>query len=395
MCFVLVAVLMSSGALMLFSYQPFPESAYTSVQFLENQFVFGRMIRSLHYFAANLIVIMVFGHMLRIFFTGGYQEKRKLNWIIGLCILGLILLSCFTGYLLPWDQTAYWAVTISINMFDYVPAGRFLKELLIGGDGVSEKTLQLFFTLHTTLIPSALILFLATHFWKVRKAKGVVTSGLNGPGDDEKPVMVSTRSNLLLRETVTALVLIAFVLTLASIFDAPLDKMANTGLSPNPAKAPWYFSGFQELLFHFHPFFAVFIIPCTIISTLIFLPFKKWDKQHQGIWFMSNRAKKAAMIAFFISLTLTPVVIILDEYSLDFQKWFPDIPAIVSTGFIPFALVLSLALLFHFGIKIKQKLSDAEAFQTSAAFFITAFVIMTLTCAWLRGAGMQLILGNT
>ena len=290
-------------------------------------------------------------------------------------------------------------MTISINMFDYVPAGGFLKGLLLGGDGLGEKTLQLFFTLHTTLIPSTLIIFLATHFWKVRKAKGVVTglnvTGLNGTGDGEKPVMVSTRSNLLLRETVAALVLIAFVLTLASLFDAPLGNMANEGVSPNPAKAPWYFSGFQELLFHFHPFFAVFLIPCAIMSTLIFLPFKKWDKQNQGVWFMSNRAKKAAMTAVVVSLILTPVLIILDEYILNFQKWFPDIPTILSTGLIPFVLVLSLVLLFHFGIKITLKLSDAEAFQTSAVFFITAFVILTLTCAWLRGAGMKLILGST
>jgi len=394
MCLVLVTLLMGSGTLMLFSYQPFPESAYTSVQFFENQFIFGRMIRSLHYFAANLIVVMVFVHMLRVFFTGGYQEKRKLNWIIGLCVLSLILLSCFTGYLLPWDQTAFWAVTICINMFDYVPAGDFLKEFLINGDGVSEKTLQLFFTLHTTVIPSALILFLATHFWKVRKAKGVVTSGQNSPGDGEKHVMVSTRSNLLLRETVAALVLIAFVLTLASVFDAPLDKMANAGLSPNPAKAPWYFAGFQELLFHFHPFFAVFLIPCAIMCTLIFLPFKKWERQNQGIWFISTRAKTAALKAIFISLILTPVLIVLDEYSLDFQKWFPDIPVILSTGLIPFVLALSLILLFHFGMKKKLRLSDAEAFQTSVVFFITAFVILTLTCTWLRGAGMKLILGN-
>jgi len=144
MCLVLVTVLMGSGALMLLSYQPFPESAYTSVRFFENQFVFGRMIRSLHYFAANLIVVMVFGHILRFFFTGGYQGKRKLNWMIGLCILSLILLSCFTGYLLPWDQTAFWAVTISINMFDYVPAGGFLKELLIGGEGVGKKPYSFF-----------------------------------------------------------------------------------------------------------------------------------------------------------------------------------------------------------------------------------------------------------
>ena len=109
---------------------------------------------------------------------------------------------------------------------------------------------------------------------------------------------------------------------------------------------------------------------------------------------MSNRAKKAAIAAVFISLILTPVLIILDEY-VDFQKWLPDIPAILSTGLIPLVLVLSLVLLFHFGIKITLKLSDAEAFQTSAVFLITAFVILTLTCAWLRGAGMKLILGST
>jgi quinol-cytochrome oxidoreductase complex cytochrome b subunit len=177
--FMLVMVLMGSGILMLLAYQPFPELAYEFVQALENQFVFGRMIRSMHYFAANLLVILMFCHILRVFFTGGYQGKRRVNWIIGVCVLILVLLSCFTGYLLPWDQTAFWAVTICINMFDYVPAGDFFKEVVTTSNGVSGKTLQLFFTLHTSLIPAALILFLATHFWKIRKTRGVVISGLN------------------------------------------------------------------------------------------------------------------------------------------------------------------------------------------------------------------------
>lgn len=393
MCLVLVLMLMGSGALMLFSYQPFPEFAYTSVQFFENRFVFGRLTRSIHYFAANLITVMVFGHMLRVFFTGGYQGKRSLNWIIGLCILSLILLSCFTGYLLPWDQTAFWAVTICIHMFDYIPAGDFFKGLIISNHQVSEKTLQLFFIFHTTLIPSALILFLATHFWKVRKAKGVVTSGIDNLEDSEKHVMVSTRGNLLLRETVAALVLIASVLTLAFFFNAPLDDMANAGLSPNPAKAPWYFSGFQELLFHFHPFFAVFLIPCMVACVLICIPFMQWDRQNQGNWFMSDRGKKSVIKAIFFTLVLIPVLILLDEYYLDFQLWFPNIPGIVSTGLIPFTLVLAIVVAFHFGMKKKCRLSNAEAFQTSAVFFITAFVILTLVCTWFRGPGMKLILG--
>lgn len=394
MCLVLVLMLMGSGALMLFSYQPVPKFAYTSVQFLDNQFVFGRLIRSVHYFSANLLVMTVFCHMLRVFFTGGYYGTRKLNWIIGVCVLNLVLLACFTGYLLPWDQTAFWAVTICINMFDYIPGGVFLKELVISGNDVGEKTLQLFFTFHTTLIPGSLILFLATHFWKVRKAKGVVTSGLSALEENETPVMVKTSPNLLLREAVAGLLLIAVVMTLSVAFDAPLDDMANTGLSPNPAKAPWYFSGFQELLLHFHPLFAVFIIPGMIFCVLTFLPFVQGKTQNPGIWFMSEPAKKAAGTAVILSGILTPGLILLDEYLIDFQKWLPKIPPVLSTGAVPFVMSLSMVLLLHFWIKKKQRLTHAEAFQTSVIFLITAFVILTLTCVWFRGAGMQLVLGG-
>ena len=379
---------------MLFSYQPFPEFAYTSVQQFENQYIFGRMIRSMHYFSANLLVVMISGHMLRVFFTTGYKGKRRMNWIVGLCISGLVLLSCFTGYLLPWDQTAFWAVTICINMFDYIPAGSFLKEFFMNGSGVGEKTLQLFFTLHTTLIPSLLILFLTTHFWKIRKAKGVVTSGLNSINGTDKPVMVAVNPNLLLREVVAALTVTAVVMTLALIFDAPLKEMANAGLSPNPAKAPWYFAGFQELLLHFHPFFAVFIIPITIISVLIYLPFSKLYIKSEGIWFISDRAKKAAKTAILISMIVTPLLIVVDEYILDFQKWLPDIPLVVSSGLIPFILIFGLFFLLNFGMRQRFKLNQAEAFQTSVVFLITAFIILTLTCVWLRGPGMKLYFGT-
>jgi quinol-cytochrome oxidoreductase complex cytochrome b subunit len=385
---------MGSGALMLFSYQPFPHFAYTSVQALESQFVFGRMTRSVHYFSANLLVILLFCHMLRVYFTGGYQGKRRVNWIIGLCILCLTLLSCFTGYLLPWDQTAFWAITICINMFDYIPAGDIFKGFLLDGNSVSEKTLQLFFTIHTTLMPGMLILFLVTHFWKVRKAKGVVTSGIHPVNNDKTVIKVATNPNLLLREAVVALVLIAFILSLSFVFDAPLDEMANAGMSPSPAKAPWYFSGFQELLLHFHPFFAVFFIPFIIAAILVYLPFKKWDIPNEGTWFISVKAKNAAIAAALFSAVLTPGLILFDEYILDFQNYFPNISLIISTGLVPFFLVLILVFCIHFGMKKKLKLDAAEAFQTTAVFLITAFILLTLTCTFFRGAGMKLIAGG-
>jgi len=102
MCLVLAFILMGSGILMLFSYQSSPELAYASIHDLETRFIFGRMIRSMHYFSANILTVMVFAHVLRVFFTQGYWGKtRQLNWLIGLCIFTLIILSCFTGYLLP------------------------------------------------------------------------------------------------------------------------------------------------------------------------------------------------------------------------------------------------------------------------------------------------------
>ena len=388
MCLVLVILLAGSGALMLFSYQPSPESAYISIEYLENQFIFGRLIRSMHYFSANFLVIMVLAHMLRVFFTGGYQGERRSNWFVGLFIFSLVLLSCFTGYLLPWDQTAFWAVTICMNMFDYVPVGSLLKGLFISENGVNEKTLQFFFTLHTTIIPALLIGFMVIHFWKVRKAKGVITSGLTRKGEGEKMMMVAVQPHLLLREAVAALVLTAFIMTLSLVFDAPLDEMANSGLSPNPAKAPWYFSGFQELLLHFHPFFSVFLIPIFICCILIGIPFMG-DSQG-GIWFISGRAKTAAKTAALISAILTPGLIFFDETVIDFQKWFPNIPGILSTGLIPFTLIICLIFFHHLGIKQKFKLNFAEAFQATAVFMITAFAILTLTCVWLRGAGMKL-----
>jgi len=391
MCLLLVLILMGSGGLMLFVYKPFPELAYRSVQILENQILFGRMIRGLHYFSANLLIGLVFCHMLRVFFTGGFKKTRGLNWIVGVCILILVLLSCFTGYLLPWDQTAFWAVTICMNMFDYMPAGLFLKNFLMSSNSVNEKTLHFFFTLHTTLIPTALILFLSTHFWKIRKAKGVVTSGTSRLLAGKKPVMVDTNPNLLMREAAAAMVLIAILVLLSFAFGAPLDDMANAGVSPNPAKAPWYFAGFQELLLHFHPIFAVFFIPGTLFCIMIYLPFKQGDFQNEGNWFISSKGKKAAATACLFSFVLTPGLILLDDTVLDFQKVFPDMPLIVSTGVIPFSMVLLLVILFHFGMKKKLALTSGEAFQTSVVLLITAFVILTLTCVWLRGKGMNLI----
>ncbi len=328
--------------------------------------------------------------MLRVFFTLGYAGRRRWNWIVGICILSMVLLSCFTGYLLPWDQTAFWAVTICINLMDYVPGGQWLKALITDNHEVSQRTLHLFYTLHTSLIPALLLPFLAVHFWKVRKAKGVVTAGLDVLKKEEKPVMAETKSNLLPREAVAALVLTAFVMLLSSVFKAPLGDMANAGLSPNPAKAPWYFAGFQELLFHFHPFYSVFIIPALSVFMMVGLPFIPWDVKAPGRWFISKKAANATGFAVLSAFILVPALVLADEFMPDIAARLPGLPFSVSGGLIPFTLVAVLTGCLHFVLKSLFRLSRIEAFQATAAFLTASYAVLTLTCVWFRGTDMML-----
>ena len=199
--------------------------------------------------------------MLRVFFTGAYRKPRHATWIFGIFLLILVVLSNFTGYLLPWDQLSYWAVTVCTSLLQYIPLiGNPLKEALLGGNEVGSVTLSNFFNLHTGIIPLLIIILMGYHFWRIRKAGGVIV-----PESSKDYPMVDTQPNLVSREFVVALVLLAFLLAISVFFDAPLRERANPAFSPNPAKAPWYFMGLQELLIHFHPFFAVVVFPVTIL----------------------------------------------------------------------------------------------------------------------------------
>jgi quinol-cytochrome oxidoreductase complex cytochrome b subunit len=168
-------------------------------------------------------------------------------------------------------------------MVAYIPVvGTWLQMVIRGGDEVGPTTLSIFYTFHIAIMPICLFLLMPFHFWRVRRAGGVVVPR-SSKGDPEKEGRnISTIPNLVLRELVVALVLIAFILVYSLIFDAPLESKANPGLSPNPTKAPWYFAGIQELLLHFHPLFAVWIVPMLIIASLIAWPYFTYD---------SNRAR--------------------------------------------------------------------------------------------------------
>jgi quinol-cytochrome oxidoreductase complex cytochrome b subunit len=390
--FVLVLLLCGTGLLLKFVYQPFPASAYESVIHLQHNVLFGQFVRNIHHWSANLLVIVVFLHLLRVFFTGAFHPPRQFNWIIGLFLFLTVLMSNFTGYLLPWDQLSFWAITICTGMLEYIPgAGLWLQAVTRGGPEVGPATLSNFYALHTAILPVFFIIFIPFHFWRIRKAGGLVIPRTPDENPENRGETIPAIPNLLLRELVAALVLIATVLMVSVLFDSPLESKANPGLSPNPTKAPWYFMGFQEILLHFHPLFAFLIIPVIMIFALICIPYFHYPLSTAGVWFTSATGRRAAIRAAVAAMITAPAGILADEYILDFSGWMPGLSPAVSNGLIPFVIVLFGFGFFYLLMNRRLALNKNESIQMIFIFFLTAFVILTLTGVWFRGPGMRLL----
>jgi quinol-cytochrome oxidoreductase complex cytochrome b subunit len=392
MAVVLVGMLFITGLMLKFAYQPVPDQSYTSIIQLQNTVLFGRLIRNMHYWSGNALLLVVFLHFLRVFFTGAFHSPRQFNWILGLVMFLLTLGSNFTGYLLPWDQLAFWAITICTGMLEYIPGiGIGLQKMIRGGGEIGPATLSNFFAVHTAVIPACLVILMPFHFWRVRKSKGLVIprKALEDPAD--RGETVATIPNLILRELAVAAVLIALIMVVSVFFNAPLEAKANPGLSPNPTKAPWYFAGLQELLLHFHPLFAVLVIPAVTVTGLFFLPYIRYDVDTAGVWFASLRGRRTAITAVVVGLIITPPAIIADEFFIDFAAWVPGVPPVISNGLLPAALVLAGIIGFYGLIKRYYAATNNEAIQAVFVLLLSAFIILTITCIWFRGKGMALM----
>ena len=386
---VLVIMLILTGALMMLAYEPTPDRAHDSILGLQTETLFGPLIRGLHFWSANLLIAVALLHLLRVFFTGAKDGPRKLNWVIGLTLLACVLASNFTGYLLPWDQLSYWAVTICTGMLGYVPGvGGWLQEAARGGQDVGPTTLIIFYTLHTTVVPVALVVLMGFHFWRVRKARGVVV-----PRQAEEPVATEPEfargwPDLILRELAVGTVLVAVVMMLAIFFAPELGTPANPGMSPNPAKAPWYFVGFQELQIHFHPVFAILVIPLVAVAGLVWWPYRRREVDQTGVLFGSQAGRRTAGIAGLLGLIVTPLLIVADEMWLQTTTW---APAVMSHGLLPF-LVLALGVVgFRLILRKQMKATRENADQAVFVLVGVAFAVLTITGVWFRGAGMALV----
>ncbi len=178
--FYLFLILTVSGTLLMFYYIPSTEMAYNSMKDLEFVVSFGLVLRNMHRWSAHAMVLAVALHMCRVFYTGSYKAPREFNWVIGVCLLLLTLFLSFTGYLLPWDQLAFWAVTVGTNMAAYVPwIGEELRFMLLGGNEVGQMALTRFYVLHIVVLPLFTAALVGVHFWRIRK-----DGGLSRPSKD-------------------------------------------------------------------------------------------------------------------------------------------------------------------------------------------------------------------
>ena len=380
----LFVMLASTGIMLRFSYVPVIDRAYGSILSLQKYYVFGQLLRNIHYWSANLMVLVVFLHLLRVFYSQSIYFERRKNWLYGLVLFTLVLSFNFTGYLLPWDQLSYWAVTIMTGILGYIPLiGPPLSAVLKGGEQVGQNTLTNFYALHTGLLPLLMIVFIVLHFWLVRKVKGVTTG-------KERGEYIEVNPHLVRKEIIAALSVVALVIFLSIFFNAPLKEMANPLVSPNPSKAPWYFMGLQEFLMHIHPAFVAFVIPVPVIWFFIYVSYLKTDDVNVGVWFNSDKGLRLVKQSALFSFLFTVILILATEYVLDFREWFSGMPLIISTGLFPLLLYIIPAGGYLWVLK-KKGATRIEMYMVLTTIIIVSYIVMMMTGLWLRGESMKMI----
>jgi cytochrome b-561 len=352
----LFLILTVTGVMLMFFYVPSTERAYGSIKDLEYAVGFGRVLRNQHRWAAEGMVAVAFLHMARVFFTGAYRGSRGANWLVGIALLLATLLLSFTGYLLPWDQLSFWAVTVGTNIAGEAPlVGGTIRFLLLGGTQIDQQTLLRFYVLHVFFLPAVVWVLFAYHMWRVRKDSGLAAVeviraervaspkltpqtksyslfGLT-PGtsvqvmsstDLEVEDQVVSSPNLTRRIALVFLAVFDVTLLAAIMFNAPLEEAANAAVTPNPAKAPWYFVWLQELVasttVRLGPiaisggFLGGILLPGLLLVVLAMWPWlDRSPRDAEARWFPASRRtqNRVFLAAMFAILALIVVGVFL------------------------------------------------------------------------------------
>jgi quinol-cytochrome oxidoreductase complex cytochrome b subunit len=376
----LFLLLILSGLPLMFLYVPSVERAYATIKDVEFVVTFGSWLRSVHRLAAHLMVVAVVLHLVRVFLTGAYKngtgrgQHREWNWVLGVVMLLLTLFLSFTGYLLPWDQLAFWAVTVGTNIAASIPAmGDTIRELLIGGRAIEQPTLIRFYALHVFVLPGLLGVLFVYHMWRVRKDGGLAAAdreALLAERAEESPTPTKTYTllgvargtaptirattleaphrtvnavpDLVRRAAIVTIGCIALLSILAVAIRSPLEAAANPMITPNPAKAPWYFLWLQEIVtdttLHIGAFtingafLGGVLLPGLLVALMLAWPWlDRSPARTAGVWFPRERRTQNTvfLVILAIVLALTIVGTFLRGPYWDFywpwQPW-PEIP---------------------------------------------------------------------
>ncbi len=340
--FFLFVILIVSGILLMFYYVPATSQAYDRMLDLRGSVAFGTLLRNMHRWGAHGMVAIVFLHLCRVFLTGSYKKPREFNWVVGVILFLLTLFMSFTGYLLPWDQLAFWAITVGTAIAGYAPVvGKDIQFLLMGGTSVGQEALLRFYVLHVAVLPAVLTLMIAIHFWRIRK-----DGGLSRP-DDADPVIsleampvakasvlepkktygfqglvrgpltkvgeipdntVFSWPNLFLAELFTFVVTLSAILVVSLLFNAPLEEPVNALHPPNPAKAPWYFLGLQEMV-SYSAFWGGIGVPTIFVLLLLGAPYLDRGPGGVGKWFSRDRLLANTIFITFVVANIIFVII--------------------------------------------------------------------------------------
>lgn len=320
-----------TGILLLIYYRPTPEAAHASIQYITAEAKFGWLYRQVHAWGATLMIIALLLHMLRTYFMGAYKKPRELTWVTGvLLFIGTITFG-FTGYLLPWNQVAFWATTVGTESANKVPLiGGWLQYFLRGGDAVGAETLSRFFVVHVIILPWILTGLIAVHLFLMRLNNLATLE----PVGEEKPIPSEHGIPFfpvhVAKEAPVAILLVAVLVTLSVLFPWEIGEPANPLSTPEHIKPEWYFLPSYQLLKYFDgPYGAVFgIVACTVPFVLLFAwPFLDRGKQRHprrrpiavGVGIIGLVG--ALFLGFLGHVSETDVKFLGRKYHVDLMGW--------------------------------------------------------------------------
>lgn len=297
----LFVVQIVTGILLAMYYQPSPQTAYESIRYITQDAAFGWFLRSMHKWAATLMIATMILHQMRVYFTGAYRRPRELNWMIGMALLMTTLLTGFTGYSLVFEQLSYWGATVAANISDAAPfVGPTLKQMLLGGDEYNARTLSRFYILHAAILPTTIVLLVVCHIAQVR-LHGVTE--FHDPTDDPNaPRTFNFFPDHLLTELSIGLVLMIILCALSTLLPATMGPKADPLTTPEIIKPEWFFYVAFRWLKLFSLSFAV-VSTGFIVAAMFLWP---WiDAMLRRVTGKEDISVYVGMVATFLLIGLT------------------------------------------------------------------------------------------